>query len=954
MSGNRKVRPKKEDPFVSLLQLQQQPFSDKRSGGSVQALVFPGLLPLSQDDQRLLSNAGLLDVCMTLKNEHWTKDGQSKDCLEQMAHRVKTAVDDKVARFKGMHDSIMLGIVVPFAAVDTIRELDEERLGVRWHIKKSIGDHSRIFQCRGVGNAGKCRMTVRLFEDSRHHLALLGLIAHHDHLPEANARYWKCTSIHPSLRQVIIDMGKAGQDSAHIFQNITCSVLELCKEFVEFGVPIPPTWVVTEQVVRNILYRESISPRFTRLDKRDMVDVQRLADVDNRVKVISSGSWSDSQKAYSEHVQIYVGSNEQYQYRQYAAGKLVVLDATHSTTRYGFYVYTMLGLDGNADARIIGHLITSDRQHSAIERWLRWIKSDSSPPAEVLIDKDNTERAALELSGFIDKDRVKLCWFHVLKAIRTQTSGLNQKLKNLITSMMTVVHLSETPEELALNLDKAKTAFQALPESTAKYLRKNWLNEHSSWVLLHRVFKHIRTTNHVESYHRLLKFSASGAKGEIIRRVGDCVRVLLSTDSDRIARSFTALLRGGTPSACANRIFIEQKDKAMTLLQSPKPPCITFSDVGNGQGAIVYDDAEEGKGKMYTFDLMAKECSCEWSQTHSLGRCCKHLLAVAIVLEDSTKHNLVESDGSVDKCVPPEWDSLNMKHLSWTESLRRDTEGLLERMVALSKLIGSPDCGHSFTRIPISTEDKTSLMLVLQTRAQALGKNVTLPAPLPENEPTASTHAPDLCNEAPQEASAHGVGSTPSSQPHRNVFRAYHGAIDQENGSFTVLQKKVLETLPTDVLQRYIHQREKQQINGTRCQGRWLGNISDRYGRKVLAGRNTHLPRTQMVSKAYPSFYSIVQAKTTRGEQKLNSENTVVLIRGSSNEETTQMFNNNVRARADGDMSAAQRRRKDNETHCQSSLDPPLKRARTALSNSDVPAGWREGQCALPNPKLRI
>jgi hypothetical protein len=407
------------------------------------------------------------------------------------------------------------------------------------------------------------------------------------------------------------------------------------------------------------------------------------------------------------------------------------------------------------------------------------------------------------------------------------------------------------------------------------------------------------------------------------------------------------LLKGGTPSECANRIFSHQKEKTLKLLEGNKLPAITFSDVLNGQGAItVTEGSTVTEEKLYCFDLKNKECSCEWSQKHFLGRCCKHLLVVAIVLDDSSKHGMVDADGPLEACVPPEWDVLCMKHITWTESLRRNTDGLLYRMASLANIISSHSQPSSFIRINVADTDKNALLAVLHARARTLGKTVVLNGGSEDEISRAS----DSSNSAP--ATTPVSTSEPAAQDFSQApaeSSVVEDMVSTAGPSIPATVLAALDLLPLDAITAYLKKRtaSDSQEEVTLTKAKWTRNVCSRYGTK------TTVERCRKAKRTVPRFWSIVQRKKGQAPYADDKATQLNALREMCPEETRMMFAQSKRSGSVSDLTASQRRRRDNEEASQD-LHPASKNSRTALQISSLmPDGWPESSFNLPHPVRR-
>jgi hypothetical protein len=771
-------------------------------------------------------------------------------------------------------------------------------------------------------NAGKCPMKVKVFEDSRYPITYFAFCGSHTHGQTDSRRFWQCTQMADPIRKKIIELGKAGESAATIFVDISLSVMKQFEALLLKGIPLPPSWVITEEQVRNTLFRESITPRFTRLDVSDFDDVSKLSQRDPRVRIKNPGKWNTVQDEYDEHVQIYIGDRETQAYKLYCERKLAIMDATHAMTKYGYYIYTLMGIGDDGHVHIVGHLLTSDRSHSSLETWLRFVSGDNDAPAEFLIDKDNVERNAIENVFGFDQP-IFTCWFHALKSIRKETSGLNQKTKSLITALMTMVHYSKSQEALDENITKARKAFSVLPKSTSDYLDQNWLRTPRTWVLLHRKYPSIRTTNHVESYHRMLKFSNSGAKGEAVRRVGDAIRILLSTDADRWARAIAKLLRGGKPSTVAKRLFEQQGAKARQMLDQTGPAKqyqIMFADAIFGQGCL-YNAVNE---EMYSFDLVEKCCTCGWSQRSNLQRCCKHLVLAAIVLDGPENRRLVSSgidDPSVD--LDPPHEDLYAEE-GWVSWLRRDSDDLIEKISLLALgLVNASETLHR--KIDFDAETVRTVTVLMKERASVLGIDVGQESI--SDDSNICSHDIGSRTEGSLMATGAGCGGITESPPVGHTLVTDPVCANQDTDARVDLPEEmemsaylaVLDAIPRHIIQQYLDRSHvddatvpgdsSKPISDSISQAKYYRNISTCYG-PVRSGSRKR--------GALPSvgFHSTVKKRKTAADRSVDQAARLeVVTHGTAEECAESMSQSLVRCGklSGNEMSAAQSRKNDQQ-----------------------------------------
>jgi hypothetical protein len=452
-----------------------------------------------------------------------------------------------------------------------------------------------------------------------------------EHQHTAEDLHRMTSKMHPSVEEYIRKETAAGRHAAKIHLDLKLHVLlQFHEQHIKPNFRDKQFFPSLSQVRATI---HAFRNRHMRLALDDVDDVKNLArEYPHFVTILQD--YLEGADRVSQHLILHVGGEvERENFNTFGKNNLVLLDATHKFNDVGYRTYTMMAVDLRTNKpRICGHMITSDLTHNSLVVWLKHVCS-SGPPAEVLIDCCATETLALEIAFEGQGVHTAYCFFHAMKAILSNIPGLPREKKTVVKALIRRLFLTRDQSEFATVLKKVEEIFAQWP-SVKKYWDEFWVPKMEKWANIHRRFPQVRTTNFLESFHQFMKFSGVGAHRQLVRRIGDAIRILLACDISKhldLCLAISERVHGNSSA----RIHLKSAHVRAEKLLKEMQQCShsTFADC-QCLHKLVCEDISEGLYSFHTgddsydvnMDMMV--CSCLAFENRPYLPC-KHILAIA-------------------------------------------------------------------------------------------------------------------------------------------------------------------------------------------------------------------------------------------------------------------------------------------------------------------------------------
>jgi hypothetical protein len=422
--------------------------------------------------------------------------------------------------------------------------------------------------------------------------------------------------------------------------------------------------------VRSVI--QSYRNRNMRLAVDDVEDVQCLArEQPTFVRMIQEYKEADDRVA--QHLIVHVGGAvEEQNYQTFGKSSLILLDATHKFNDVGYRTYTMMAVDMKTNRpRICGHMITSDLSHEALTLWLKHVCA-AGPPSEVLIDCCPTETLAIDLAFEGHGVHIAYCFFHAMKAILGNVTGLSREKKTIIKAFVRRLFLTRDEKEFKVVLAKIEEIFKEWP-AVLKYWTEYWIPKMDKWANIHRRYPQVRTTNFLESFHQFMKFSGVGAHRQLVRRVGDAIRILLACDiskhldlclalAQRIHGNASAKVQLQSAHLRADKLLVEMERCTHDAFEKCACSAKVVCEDSNGGLYAVHSGDDS-----YEINMERITCTCLAFENKPYIPC-KHILVVAKLLATAAERRKVKMwhipGGTVCSCS----DDANSQYLKKIDS----------------------------------------------------------------------------------------------------------------------------------------------------------------------------------------------------------------------------------------------------------------------------------------------
>lgn len=499
-----------------------------------------------------------------------------------------------------------------------------------------------------------CPFMIRVMRGKKSPVCVVFLDKPHVHNLEDQLAL-KTASLDSSIAQYIRTQAAIGRNACAVHMDLRMHVLLL---FAERHIKVN---LSDKRLFPTLPHVRSIMDTFRckqyRFHPDDVEDVRRMAEEYPQLLTILQRYEEDNNRV-KQHLILHVGGPaEKENYTEFGAGKLILLDATHKFNDVGYRTFTMMSVDFVSNKpRICGHMITSDLSHNSIQMWLEHV-CGSAPPSEVLIDCDSTETLAIEQAFQGKNVHIAYCFFHCIKAILANLTGLARDKKRIVKALLRRLFLTRNGMEFSLAMQKLESVFTQWP-SVKEYWEKQWKPNVDRWSNQVRRYPQVRTTNFLESFHQFLKYSGVGANRQFIRRVGDAIRTLLRCDASRTFDISMALAERVHGNGSARVQLKALKDRASKMVDTLQGCTHDRYDACSCTFRVVCDDAESGlftfEYAEYSYDVNMEHftCTCEHNDKRP-HMPCKHMLVIAkqLSLQHGADHFWHSITGSRCDCA---------------------------------------------------------------------------------------------------------------------------------------------------------------------------------------------------------------------------------------------------------------------------------------------------------------
>ena len=198
--------------------------------------------------------------------------------------------------------------------------------------------------------------------------------------------------------------------------------------------------------------------------------------------------------------------------------ELLIMDTTHAVNRTGMLLTTLMVVDGNGKGAVAAHALVKGETKVVMTKFLEQFiefNSDYIDQTEVIIvDRSSAELGAIQ--ALLPKLPIHLCAWHCMEAMKTRLGkehGLSETKKEKVKKILKRMIYAYTEAGYVKALE-ALYDLKGIP-SFQGYIDKQWDKCKYSWTQFERkeipTFN-IRTTNHLESFHRYLKKEVDATK----------------------------------------------------------------------------------------------------------------------------------------------------------------------------------------------------------------------------------------------------------------------------------------------------------------------------------------------------------------------------------------------------------------------------------------------------------
>ncbi|XP_039282903.1 uncharacterized protein LOC120351034 [Nilaparvata lugens] len=224
------------------------------------------------------------------------------------------------------------------------------------------------------------------------------------------------------------------------------------------------------------------------------------------------------------------------------ASRILCIDSTHNTNRYGFYLFNLLVPDEFGKGFIVGQFLTNKLTKDVMILFFKIIK-DRCPNLRVnavMTDDDKTTWPAFEYVFHCSDPNLRprhlLCKWHVVRAIKKNCINRikDNKLRKEVFGKFIVLLGLKSSTEFGIGLSNFLKDLRHMKGLTSfmKYFEIFYANRCSKWAMCFRNFYHANTDTNmfVESYHNKLKRNLNRRSNA---RVHDLIKLLHEMEAER-------------------------------------------------------------------------------------------------------------------------------------------------------------------------------------------------------------------------------------------------------------------------------------------------------------------------------------------------------------------------------------------------------------------------------------
>lgn len=217
------------------------------------------------------------------------------------------------------------------------------------------------------------------------------------------------------------------------------------------------------------------------------------------------------------------------------AGKVICIDATHSTNSYDFLLITVLVLDEFGEGVPVAWAISDKEDEKSPTVFFNSLKKIGpiSPPTYFMSDDAHQYWNAWKSVFGENASKKLLCRWHVDRAWRKslQMHIPVQEERACVYQLLQVLLLEHEISKFLGLLQKFLSYLMTHHSNFCCYFKEYYAKRPTQWATCYRIGTIVNTNMHVESFHRLLKVCYM--KGKQNRRVDHLINILLKIARDK-------------------------------------------------------------------------------------------------------------------------------------------------------------------------------------------------------------------------------------------------------------------------------------------------------------------------------------------------------------------------------------------------------------------------------------
>lgn len=215
------------------------------------------------------------------------------------------------------------------------------------------------------------------------------------------------------------------------------------------------------------------------------------------------------------------------------------IDSTHCTTRYGFYLTTIHLIQKTGGTPVV-HMISSDEKEQSIDVLTQFIGSKIKCNNISLISDDYPAYVNSWFRNVGESNHIQCLW-HLKKNWKKNlnSNGLTGQKNISVLSLLNHLSMSRSETEFSSGLKELKKI------SNDEFMRyfERYIKLKEKWVFCFKKGNKYDSTNmHIESWHRVLKYSYLQSKKN--KRVDKLIVTLMAMSNDLDYRAKVKSLKG--------------------------------------------------------------------------------------------------------------------------------------------------------------------------------------------------------------------------------------------------------------------------------------------------------------------------------------------------------------------------------------------------------------------------